>query len=42
MMLGPRRFESREVTIGQASATYVQIVAGLLREMKWSRKAVMP
>ena len=26
---GPRRFESREVTLGQASSEYVQIVAGL-------------
>lgn len=26
---GPRRFESREVTLGQASSEYVQVVAGL-------------
>jgi membrane fusion protein, heavy metal efflux system len=26
---GPRRFESREVTIGQASGDYIQVVAGL-------------
>lgn len=26
---GPRRFESREVTIGQASSEYIQVVAGL-------------
>jgi cobalt-zinc-cadmium efflux system membrane fusion protein len=26
---GPRRFVSREVTIGQASGDYVQVVAGL-------------
>ena len=29
VMLGPRRFESREVTIGQASGDYIQVVAGL-------------
>lgn len=29
VMRGPRRFESREVTIGQASREYIQIVAGL-------------
>lgn len=27
---GPRRFESREVTIGQASGDYIQLVAGLV------------
>jgi cobalt-zinc-cadmium efflux system membrane fusion protein len=26
---GPRRFESREVTVGQASGDYIQVVAGL-------------
>ena len=26
---GPRRFESREVTLGQASSEYIQVVAGL-------------
>jgi membrane fusion protein, heavy metal efflux system len=29
VMLGPRRFESREVTIGRASGDYIQVVAGL-------------
>jgi membrane fusion protein, heavy metal efflux system len=27
---GPRRFESREVTIGQAAGDYIQVVAGLV------------
>jgi cobalt-zinc-cadmium efflux system membrane fusion protein len=27
---GPRRFESREVTLGQASSEYTQVVAGLI------------
>jgi cobalt-zinc-cadmium efflux system membrane fusion protein len=26
---GPRRFESRDVTLGQASSEYIQVVAGL-------------
>ncbi|MBY0247486.1 MAG: efflux RND transporter periplasmic adaptor subunit [Nitrospiraceae bacterium] len=26
---GPRRFESREVTLGQASSEYIQVIAGL-------------
>lgn len=29
VVLGPRRFESREVTLGQASGEYIQVVAGL-------------
>lgn len=29
VMRGPRRYESREVTLGQASSEYIQVVAGL-------------
>jgi len=30
VLRGPRRFESREVTLGQGSSEYIQVVTGLV------------